>query len=91
MAVYIVSYDLNSPGQDYEALYDELKRPPAGWIPIMDSTWLIDSAESAQSLSDRIRQHLDENDWLFVAEITTNHQGWLPQVKWDWVDTAFGR
>lgn len=35
MSVYCVSYDLNKAGQNYNALYDELKKSP-GWCHPLD-------------------------------------------------------
>lgn len=85
MSVYCVSYDLNKTGQNYTALYDELKKI-GSWWHYLDSTWLIDTAESATSLSDRLLKHLDKNDYLLVIKVTSNSAGWLPQKAWDWIN-----
>lgn len=84
MSVYCVSYDLNKAGQNYNALYDELKKSP-GWCHPLDSTWLISTRETAQQLSDRLRRHLDNNDSLLVIGVTKEYAGWLPQTTWDWM------
>lgn len=84
MSVYCVSYDLNKAGQNYNALYDELKKSP-GWCHPLDSTWLISTRETAQQLSDRLRNHLDNNDTLLVIGVTKDYSGWLPQATWDWM------
>lgn len=84
MSVYCVSYDLNKAGQNYNALYDELKKSP-GWCHPLDSTWLISTRETAQQLSDRLRNHLDNNDTLLVIGVTKEYSGWLPQTTWDWM------
>lgn len=84
MSVYCVSYDLNKAGQNYNALYDELKKSP-GWCHPLDSTWLISTRETAQQLSDRLRNHLDNNDTLLVIGVTKEYSGWLPQATWDWM------
>ncbi|MER0217466.1 MAG: hypothetical protein DU481_15165 [Nitrosomonas sp.] len=82
MTVYCVSYDLNKQGQNYHALYEELKKLP--WAHPLDSTWLIATSESAQQLSDRLRKHLDNNDFILVIEVT-NYAGWLNKDIWDWI------
>lgn len=84
MSVYCVSYDLNKAGQNYNALYDELKKSP-GWCHPLDSTWLISTRETAQQLSDRLRRHLDNNDTLLVIGVTKEYAGWLQQTTWDWM------
>lgn len=45
MALYIVSYDLNKPEQDYPKLISELKR--LGAIKILYSEWLLKIDETA--------------------------------------------
>lgn len=86
MSVYCVSYDLNQAGQNYNALYNELKKSP-GWCHPLDSTWLISTGETAQQLSDRLRRHLDNNDTLLVIGVTKEYAGWLTQDTWDWMRT----
>ncbi|ELA2977047.1 hypothetical protein RFJ35_005649 [Klebsiella pneumoniae] len=86
MSVYCVSYDLNQAGQNYNALYDELKKSP-GWCHPLDSTWLISTRETAQQLSDRLLKHLDNNDTLLVIGVTKEYAGWLTQDTWDWMRT----
>lgn len=84
MSVYCVSYDLNKAGQNYNALYSELKKSP-GYCHPLDSTWLVWTSESAQQLSDRLRSHLDNNDYLLVIRVTDDFSGWLPQSTWEWI------
>lgn len=84
MSVYCVSYDLNKAGQNYNALYEELKRS-SGWWHHLDSTWLVSTHESATQLSDRIRKHLDSNDSLLVIGVTQDYAGWLNQEAWEWM------
>lgn len=85
MTAYCVSYDLNKAGQNYDALYEELKKSP-NWCHPMDSTWVIITNESAQQLSDRLRKHLDDNDRLLVIKVVRPYAGWLTQEVWDWLD-----
>lgn len=85
MTAYCVSYDLNKAGQNYDALYEELKKSP-NWCHPMDSTWVIITNESSQQLSDRLRKHLDDNDRLLVIKVVRPYAGWLTQEVWDWLD-----
>ena len=82
--VYIVSYDLNVPGQDYKGLYDELKKS-TNWWHYLDSTWLIYTSESAEKLFDRLSGHLDKSDRILVIRVTNEYQGWLPEEAWQWI------
>ncbi len=84
MSVYCVSYDLNKTGQNYTALYEELKKS-SSWCHPLDSTCLIYTTERAEALSKRIGRHLDKNDRWLVIKVTAEYQGWLDQEVWDWI------
>ena len=83
--LYIISYDLNKPGQNYPELYKAIKTC-GSWSHRLDSTWLVDSNLYAQSISDRITPHIDKNDYLLVFRLSKDHQGQLPQKTWDWIN-----
>lgn len=85
MAVFMVSYDLNKPGKDYSSLYEELKKKGAWWH-YLDSTWLIDTAESSKQLATRLLKKMDDSDWLLVMEVRRPAHGWLSQDAWDWIN-----
>ena len=70
MAVYLVGYDLNRPGQDYSDLIDALKAYGTWWHHL-DSTWIIVTDDSPTEVRDNLSQYLDENDELLVAAIGT--------------------
>lgn len=84
MAVYCVSYDLNKQGQNYNALYDELKMTDNQHI--LGSTWLVSTRENATQLRDRLRQRLDNNDSLFISRVNSGeYDGWMPTECWTWL------
>ena len=84
MAVFCVSYDLNKAGQNYEALWAELKRTQ--YNHILDSTWLVSTTESVNQLRDRLRKHVDQNDHIFISKVNAGqYDGWMPQTVWDWI------
>lgn len=84
--LYLITYDLNTPGQDYQNLYDEIKNFGTWWH-YLDSTWLIDTSLSSSQMQKKLKQHMviDKNDYLFIVKITKDYQGWLPQKAWDWI------
>jgi hypothetical protein len=69
MGVFMVGYDLNSPGQKYADLGDEIKKLGAWWHHL-DSTWLVTSQLIAGDIRTRLKQHLDDGDELLVIDIT---------------------
>lgn len=71
MSIYVISYDLNSPGQNYEKLYDAIISYGT-YFHALDSTWLIESKASSLDIANHLKRYMDSNDKLIVAEITTN-------------------
>lgn len=69
MATYMIGYDLNREGQDYETLIDAIKKIGAWWHHL-DSTWIVETNATAAQIRDRLRPLIDENDELLVARIS---------------------
>ena len=67
MQCYIVSYDLNQPGRNYEALYGALRSYPK-WARINESVWAVVAASTAVEIRDRLSSYIDANDRLFVIK-----------------------
>lgn len=85
MAVFTVSYDLNKQGQNYEALWAELKRTQ--YNHILDSTWLISTSETPRQISDRLQKHIDQNDHIIISKINAGeYAGWMPKNVWTWIE-----
>ncbi|MFV0446927.1 MAG: hypothetical protein ACK5MF_00405 [Vibrio sp.] len=76
MAVYSISYDLNSPGQKHRGLADYLSSQ--GGVRVMETHWLLPSLKSANVIKTELQVLglVDSNDVLLVSEITiTNFDG----------------
>lgn len=83
--IYMISYDLNSPGQNYDKLISEIKTYN-GWCKVLKSLWFVYSDKTAADICNHLHQFVDQNDHIFVNELTTNRQGWLSQNVWDWIN-----
>lgn len=64
---YIISYDLCTPGRDYEGLYKAIKNYGT-WAKMTESTWAIVTEQTAAQIRDTLLQNLDINDRLFVMK-----------------------
>lgn len=84
--VYLVSYDLNNPGKDYQRLISAIERYNNP-CRVLRSQWLIQSDKSATQIFNELIAFVDANDELFVCEITKNYAGRLTQEKIDWLQT----
>ena len=92
MAVYMITYDLNSKGQNYEDVIQSIKDASTGaWCSYWKSSYLIKSNLTVQQVSDKIPPHLDSNDRLIVIETKANYQGWLSEKQWKYIrENIFG-
>lgn len=84
--IYVISYDLKRPGQNYEALYEAIKSCGL-WGRFLGSTWLVDTSLNANGIWDRLAPHIDNNDYFLVIGVTRDYQGWLSQEAWDWINS----
>jgi len=86
VSVYLVSYDLKRPGQNYLELYEELKKA-SSWWHYLESLWLLSSGESLEAWHTRIRSKIDENDSFIIMKLTSGMErnGWLPEKAWEWI------
>jgi hypothetical protein len=73
VAVFVVTYDLRSPGRDYTALWDQLRK--VGAVRALESVWLLETSQSATEVRDALISWMDANDRLLVVEITA-HAAW---------------
>jgi hypothetical protein len=70
MPSYSVSYDLRSPGQNYEPLYAALRKAKA--VRALKSLWLLDHPTSSVEVRDILRTMMDANDGLLVTAISNS-------------------
>jgi hypothetical protein len=84
--VLIVTYALNSKDKDYTPLFDAIKKNGGYWWHFMDSTWVVSTPYSADQFAKFLYPHILATDYLLVARLQREHQGWLPKEAWDWLN-----
>jgi hypothetical protein len=83
--IFLVSYDLKKPGQDYTGVYEAIKSA-SGWWHYLESTWIIQTNRPLEFWADKIKSHMDANDRLIIVDITNSeYNGWLPAKAWEWI------
>jgi hypothetical protein len=70
-----ISYDLNSPGQDYAPVIDEIKSL-GNWAKVQKSLWYVNSNLTAEQAYQRVWPRMDNNDSLIVVDSTNNESYW---------------
>lgn len=91
MAVYLITYDLNKTGQNYESLYEAIKKASSNdvWMHYLDSTWIIKSDLSSKQIYDILKPSVDDNDLFLIIKVTNDYYGWLPDGAWDYLSKMF--
>lgn len=86
--VYMITYDLNSPGQNYKKVKQAIIDASTGvWITCSESSYLIQSYfQTADEIFSIIDPALDKNDNIFIVEVKDNKQGYLPKNSWDYIN-----
>lgn len=77
MNTYIITYDLHTPGQNYEDLLKKIKRYEA-WAKIWLSAYIVESSVTALAIRNDLQSVLDINDKLFVWVIRA-------PAAWSWL------
>ncbi|MPM48920.1 hypothetical protein SDC9_95647 [bioreactor metagenome] len=85
MTSYMITYDLNSQGQNYSKVIQAIKDSALSWCTFWKSSYLIKSSLTADQISDKITPHLDSNDRLIIIEVKNNYQGWLAEDDWKFI------
>jgi hypothetical protein len=87
--VYLITYDLNKIGQNYDGLYKAIKNLGSSWWHYLDSIWLVEiSNSSADQISDILIKEIDKNDYILVVRVLEDYGGWLKKEAWDWIKDA---
>ena len=82
----LITYDLNKSGRDYSSLYESIKACGDHWWHYLQSIWIVHTSLSPQQCYERIRDNIDDQDHLFIVDITgQTRQGWLPSKAWSWL------
>lgn len=66
--VYIITYDLCKPGQNYDELIKAIKT--YNWCKIAESTWGVTTTKNSTEIRDYLKSKIDKNDKLFVGKLT---------------------
>lgn len=70
-----ISYDLNSPGQDYEKVIEKIKSL-GSWAKVQKSLWFVSSILTAEQAAKSVWQVMDRNDSVIVVDSKNNDAHW---------------
>lgn len=88
---YMISYDLDTPGQKYDQLIATIKQFSDAYIKLQKSFWLVRTDLTPNQMSDKLNSVLDGNDELFICELQNNYQGRTSKDNWNFIrESIFG-
>jgi hypothetical protein len=70
-----ISYDLNSPGQDYSTVIAKIKSL-GSWAKVQKSHWYVSSNLTARQACDKVWSVMDNNDTLIVIDASNEDAAW---------------
>lgn len=76
MSSFMISYDLHTPGQKYDALTNTIKNACTRKWKLLDSTWLVTYSGTSGQLVDTLKKCLDANDNLIVVSLDGKGAWW---------------
>ncbi len=59
MSVYLITYDLKSPGRNYQGLYEEFKKWGDSVCHLMQSTFIVCHKGTAREIFYSLQRHMD--------------------------------
>lgn len=75
MNTLLVTYDLMTPGKDYDRLWSYLESQ-SDWAKPVRSVYLIKTTQSAKSFRDSLNGYIDRNDKIIVINVTDDAAAW---------------
>lgn len=82
MTCYVVCYDLNTVGQNYDCIIERIKSLP--YFHAQQSVWFVEHSGPETAVCEYLVGCLDTNDRLFVSEVSKSSAGYnMPEgAKW---------
>ncbi|MFT8329407.1 MAG: hypothetical protein ABF619_06445 [Oenococcus oeni] len=81
---YLISYDLDNPGQNYEDLQQAIKDNSTAYYKYQKSSWLVRSNLEPSDFYEQLKSFLDTNDKILITKISKPYYG--QGTEWDWIE-----
>lgn len=85
MAVLLITYDLNRPGQNYTDLLDKIKSY-GSWARLSESSYAVATQNTPQTVYSQLSPHLDNSDTLYIVTLKRPYSGQGPQDVNNWLE-----
>ncbi len=69
MNLYMISFDLDAPGQDYSKVEGAIKRLDPKALRVLTTTWLVATTVGYMEVGNAVCAAMDSSDDLFVGQL----------------------
>jgi hypothetical protein len=76
VAIYMIGYDLNKSGKNYEGLIEKIQEIADGYFHQLDSTWFIGHGGDAAEIAQTLVPLIDNDDELLVVKLAEGDAAW---------------
>lgn len=83
--MYLISYDLHNPGQNYDTLIAAIKAY-GSWAKISRSCWAVKTNQNAVQIRNNLSRFIDSDDVLFVCHFDNWAANNLPVDVSNWLN-----
>lgn len=88
MVVYLITYVLSEPEQEYDQLHDAIQSL-GDTVHLLNSVWLLNYEDmEAGEIRDKLSEYVSYNDELFVTKISSGGYSWASNFtseETDWL------
>lgn len=90
MYVYLITYDLNSPGQKHAQVLEKIKAYGT-YAPLSESSYAIATESSASTVYQAFKPLIDDNDRLLVIPMHQPYDGYHRKDVIEWLSKLLPR
>ena len=84
MAILLVTYDLNKPGQDYKDFIEAFKKYE--WARLSESSYAIETTKSPETIYNELVPHIDKDDRVYIITLTRPLWYWGSKKVNEWLE-----
>ncbi len=93
-SVFLISYEMNIYGKKLYQLYNAIKdcTYDERWVQCLNNVWIIKTELDINTVYEKIKEILENNDCFIIVEVISNCEGWLDDKIWEYLNCeVFGK
>ena len=91
MKTYLITYDLNKEGAQYNKAKEQIEKAIktlGDTIHVVTTIWLVKTNQSTDTIQKSLKNATDSNDHFLFTQLCSQLNGWLPEEKNKWIQSA---